>query len=108
MGFAGALMALSPAGSRLLGLARGVAVASGFASLATFWPRDYWSTDLGPLRNKYLGAEVPFAKLHLLDTNIEMTERNARILAGKASRLRVAMVLLAVAVLLTAIALGLR
>jgi hypothetical protein len=108
MGFAGALVALAPAGSRvMLGFARAGAVASGLASLATFWPRDYWSTDLRPLRNKYLAAEVPFAKLHLLDTKIEMTERNATTLAEKASRLRIAMVLLAVAVLLTAIARGL-
>lgn len=107
LGFAGALVAL---GSRqtyvLVDLGRGVGVLSGFLSLWTFWPRRYWSTDLRPFRNKYLAAEPEFTRLRLLDTQVDMAERMAGILQDKAMRLKLAMVALAVAVLLTAIGLG--
>lgn len=107
LGFAGALVAL---GSRqthvLVDLGRVAAVISCSPSLWTFWPRRYWSTDLRPFRDKYLAAEPEFARLRLLDTQVDMAERMAGILRHKATRLKLAMVALAVAVLLTAIGLG--
>ena len=79
LGFAGALVALAPARPEvLLSLARAAAVVSGFLCLSTFWPRRYWSTDLRPLRDKYLAAEPSFTRLRLLDTQIDhdRAERN--------------------------------
>jgi len=87
LGFAGALVALSREGSSLaLQLGRGLGVLSGFLSLWTFWPRRFWSTDLRPLRDKYLAAEPAFSKLRLLDTHIEMAERVAEVIRRKAIR----------------------
>ena len=108
LGFAGALVALSREGSSLvLQLGRGLGVLSGFLSLWTFWPRRFWTTDLRPLRDKYLAAEPAFSRLRLVDTHIEMAERMAEVIRGKAMTLRLAMVSLAVAVLLVAVGLGL-
>lgn len=107
LGFAGALVALAPDRTALLALlGRAVAVLSGFLALWTVWPRRYWSTNLRPLRDKYLAAEAEFTALQLLDTQIDMAERMAGILHGKATHLKRAMVSLAAAVLLTGIGLG--
>ena len=84
LGFAGALVALvSGRRTTLVELGRTVAVLSGFLSLWTFWPRRYWSTDLRPLREKYLAAEPEFTRLRLLDTHIEMAERMAESFEGR-------------------------
>ena len=100
-------MALAPGRALLLvESGRALAVLSGFLSLWTFWPRRYWSTDLRPFRDKYLAAEPEFARLRLLDTQIDMAERMGSILRSKATRLKLAMITLAVAVLLTGIGLG--
>jgi hypothetical protein len=108
LGFAGALVALAPRGAELLlALGRALAVVSGFLCLSAFWPRRYWSTNLRPFRDKYLPAELEFTKIHLPDTQIGMAERMSGILASKATRLKVAMIALALAVFLTAVGIGL-
>jgi len=70
------------------------------------WPRRFWSTNLRSLRDKYLAAEPEFTLLQVLDTPIEMAERTASILHGKATHLKRALVALAAAVLLIGIGLG--
>jgi hypothetical protein len=108
LGFAGALVALSRGSSVWpITIGRGLGALSGFLSLWTFWPRRFWNTDLRPFRDKYLAAEPAFSNLKLLDTHIEMAERMAEIIRRKATTLRLAMVALALAVLLTAVGLGL-
>ena len=101
-------MALAPPRTELLlGLGRGLAVVCGFLCLWTFWPRRYWSTNRRPFRDKYLAAEVEFAKtVHLLDTQIGMADRMSETLASKAMRLKLAMFALALAVFLTAVGIG--
>ncbi len=47
-----------------------------------------------------------FTRLRLLDTQIDMAERTARVVQSKAVRLKLAMIALAVSVLLTGIGLG--
>jgi len=107
LGFAGALVALAPPRAKLLlDLGRALAVVCGFLCLWTFWPRRYWSTNLRPFREKYLAAELEFTKIHLLDTQIGMAHRMSEILATKAMRLKLAMIALALAVLLTAVGIG--
>ena len=107
LGFAGALVALAPPRAELLlDLGRALAVVCGFLCLWTFWPRRYWSTSLRPFRDKYLASELEFAKIHLLDTQIGMADRRSETLASKAMRLKLAMLALALAVLLTAGGIG--
>ena len=108
LGFAGALVALTPGGSPgLANPGRWLAIVSGFLALWTFWPRRYWSTNLRPFRDKYLVAEPAFTAIRLLDTQIDMIERMGSILKSKAVRLKASMVALASAVLLVGIGLGL-
>jgi hypothetical protein len=108
LGFAGALVALnSSPGSVLVGAGRFFGVGSGLAALTTFWPRRYWNIDLASFRDRYLAAEPGFAKLRLLDTQIEMARLGTAVLDQKATRLKIAMGALSVAVLLTASGLGL-
>ena len=107
LGFAGALVALAPAGSIvLIDIGRAVAVASGGFALWTVWPRRVWATDLRALRDLYLPADPLFARLRLLDTQIQMAESLADLLSRKALRLKLGMALLLSAALLTAIGLG--
>jgi hypothetical protein len=106
LGFAGALVALAPTGALLVDLGRLAAAASGIVALWTFWPRGYWSTNLLELRNLYLAAEPGFTKLNLLDTQIEMSRQLGLVLRGKATRLKLAMGILAVGALLTALGLA--
>ena len=108
LGFAGALVALTPGNARGLATAgRWLAIASGFLALWTFWPRRYWSIDLRPFRDKYLSAEPSFTAIRLLDTQIDMIERMGLTLSSKAVRLKTSMLTLASAVLLVGIGLGL-
>src|SRR6266545_4911544 len=90
----------------LLGLGR-VAVLAGLASLWAFWPRQFDTLDLYTLRQKYLSAELRFTKLTVLDTQVAIIESAAAFLNGKAKRVKLAMALLAVAVVLIAIGLEL-
>jgi hypothetical protein len=107
LGFAGAIVALTPSGRHLLvELGRAVAAVSGLSALWSFWPRRYWNIDLQTLRDRYLAAEPGFARLRLLDTQIDMAESMRSSVAIKALRLKVAMAALAVAVVLTAGGLG--
>jgi len=106
LGFSGAIVALAPADAPLLGLGR-VAVLAGLASLWAFWPRQFDTLDLYTLRQKYLSAELRFTKLTVLDTQVAIIESAAAFLNGKAKRVKLAMALLAVAVVLIAIGLEL-
>jgi hypothetical protein len=91
LGFAGALIALSPAGNVLIHVGRLAAMASGFLALAAFWPRGYWGTNTRRLREKYLASEPDFTKLNLLDTQIAMAETVRAVLLKKARPLKAAM-----------------
>ncbi len=55
------------------------------------------------LRDKYLGAEPAFTKLVVLDTDIAMMLATAHLMERKALKLKGAMSLLAMAVLLIAV-----
>jgi len=107
LGFSGAIVALAPADAPLLGLGRVAAVPAGLASLWAFWPRQFDTLDLYTLRQKYLSAELRFTKLTVLDTQVAIIESAAAFLNGKAKRVKLAMALLAVAVVLIAIGLEL-
>jgi hypothetical protein len=108
LGFAGAVVALAPAGSLvLINIGRFAAVASGAFALWTVWPRRVWATDLRTLRDLYLPADPHFARLRLLDTQIQMAESLGAALSRKALRLKLGMALLLAAVLLTAAGPGL-
>jgi hypothetical protein len=88
LGFAGALVALSPSGGLLVNLGRGAAVLSGLLALWTFWPRRYWAMNLRNLRDLYIASEPSFTQLRILDTQIEMTEQLSGALHSKARRLK--------------------
>jgi len=103
LGFAGALVAFAPSGHFLLQATRYVASVSAVLALWTFWPRRFWATNLRPLRDLYLAAEEPFTRLRLLDTQILMVESFGRDLNKKAWRLKLAMAVLALAAVLTAL-----
>jgi hypothetical protein len=101
LGFAAALIALSPTGALLAHVGRVTAAISGFLALAAFWPRGYWGTDTRQLRDKYLGSETAFTTLHLLDTQVAMAETLRSLLLTKARLLKLAMVGLATAATFT-------
>jgi hypothetical protein len=103
LGFAAALIALSPTGPLLAHLGRVTAAISGFLSLAAFWPRGYRGTNTRRLRDKYLASDAAFTRLHLLDTQVAMAETMRPILLTKARLLKMAMVGLAMAATLTVI-----
>ena len=103
LGFAGALVAFAPGGHVLIQTARYVASVSALLALWTFWPRRFWATDLRHLRDLYLAAEEQFTRLRLLDTQILMVETFGRELSRKAWRLKLAMTVLALAAILTAV-----
>jgi hypothetical protein len=92
----------------LLQLGRFSAVASGLLALWTFWPRGFKTVRLVALRDLYLRAEEPFTELHILDAQIEMAQETARVIRGKARRLKASMVALASSTLLTAIGFAVR
>lgn len=102
LGFAGAVVAFAPGGHLVIQLAWYVAAVSALLALWTFWPRRFWTTELGHLRDLYLAADEPFTRLRLLDTQILMVEASSRDLNRKAWRLKLAMTVLAIAALLTA------
>jgi hypothetical protein len=105
LGFAGALIALSPAGIWLvLDAGRAAALIAAYFALWTFWPRWIPITDLLELRQHYRSSDESFTKLALLDSQIEMVRRSRAILRDKAWRLRCSMASLGVASLLTAAA----
>jgi hypothetical protein len=104
LGFAGALVALTPGAQHLVtDFGRLSAVVAGLAALWAFLPRKYDVTNVSALRRKYLAAEQAFTKVHLLDSQIVMLESTAEVLRRKARRIKAAMVALATAVILVAI-----
>jgi hypothetical protein len=72
-------------------------------SLWTFWPRRHLRTDIRSLRVAYLSSDPSFTRLHVLDTQIGVSEDVEQVLGGEALRLKIAMALLAVAVLLASL-----
>ncbi|MBA2273701.1 MAG: hypothetical protein H0W21_07355 [Actinobacteria bacterium] len=78
------------------------AVGAALLSLWAFLPRKYPVLDTRKLRDRYLRADPGFTKLHLLDTQIRMEEVASALLDRKAFRLKLAVGLLAIAVLLIA------
>jgi len=105
LGFAGALVALAPdRADPLIVIGRFGAVLSGMAALGSFWPRQYWLTDLRVLRDKYLTAQIEFTKLNVLDATVAESAQARNMLILKARLLKAAMVSLALAVLCVAAA----
>jgi hypothetical protein len=102
LGFAGALVVLARTPGFHAAVGRSAAVLSGLLSVASFWPRRFWHTDLRELRDSYLAAEPEFTRLRLLDTQILSAERIQRTLVQKATLLKAAMIALAMSVLLSA------
>ena len=101
LGFAGALAALAPRTLNIVvDLGRLAAVVGALTALWAFWPRTFPVTELRPLRDLYLGADPRFTELRLLDTHIEIAGLAHTRLLKKASRLKLAMMTLAVAALL--------
>jgi disulfide bond formation protein DsbB len=100
LGFAGALVALTPRHvNALLVIGRIGAVLSAFLGLSTFWPRDVWSEEVPELRARYLAADLAFTKLRLLDTLVNAATATRAVVRSKAFRLKLAMIALAVAIL---------
>jgi hypothetical protein len=71
LGFAGALIALTPgANNPWLDVGRAFGAIAAAVSLGAFWPRAYFLIDIRQLRDRYLGADPAFAKLKILDAQI--------------------------------------
>ncbi|MGH2662778.1 MAG: hypothetical protein ACRDH8_08200 [Actinomycetota bacterium] len=108
LGFAGALIALSPQDASLMvDTGRAFAVLAAGAALWAFWPRKYQITNLRVLRDRYLAADQLFTLQRILDTSISMTGETFVALRAKAWRLKAAMSFLAVAAALLASGLAL-
>lgn len=98
LGFAGVLVALSGKIEPLFGrIGLGLAAVAALMGVWSFLPRRFPVLDLVRLRERYLTAEPEFTTLHLLDTRLEMWRLASQTLAGKALRLKVALLLLALA-----------
>jgi hypothetical protein len=102
LGFAGAIVALGAAHDLIAAFGRFAAAIAGLLAIWTYVPRKLEITDVHALRRKYLGAEREFTKLVLLDTQISMFKATKYLLDVKARRLKYAMTLLAIAVVLAA------
>ena len=108
LGFAGTLIALA-GGLPLTGRLPAALVLAGSAAaaVASFWPRRLPSLAVIELRD-YLSAEMPFTKLTLHDTYLEMIEEGSSAIHAKARLLKLAMGLLGAggAILAIGVALG--
>jgi hypothetical protein len=102
LGFAGVLGAIANGSEQLTIAGRIAAVGAALLSLWAFLPRKYPVLDTRKLRDRYLRADPGFTKLHLLDTQMRMEEEASALLDRNASRLKLAVGLLAVGVLLSA------
>ena len=102
LGFSGVLVAIAEGLEPLASAGRVAAGASGLLSMWAFLPRNYPVVDTRKLRDRYLRADPSFTKLHLLDTQIKMEQDASKLLHVKALRLKFAVSLLALAVLLVA------
>ena len=107
LGFSGAFVALAPTDNAVMAFGRIAAVLTGLLSLWAFWPRRLGVLNLYVLRQKHLSADPRFTKLSLLDTQVAMIRSTASLLERKAIRLKWAMALQAVAVILVGAGLGL-
>ncbi len=101
LGFSGVLAALASDESALRLPSRLVAAIAALVAMWSFLPRRFPVLDLRGFRERYLRANLEFAKLHLLDTMIRMEEQASIVLERKARRLRLAIGLLAIAVVLS-------
>jgi hypothetical protein len=109
LGFAGALVALTPTEDHLLvDVGRMAAVLAAALALWAFWPRRYSVTNLRVLRDRYLTADPRFTQKTLLDTHIQMAEQINESLRRKVWRVKAAMVALGAAALLVAIGVSVR
>lgn len=101
LGLGGILIGLSPEHLDLLRLLGQVAAGAG-AAVAVWAMLPRVSGGLSPrqVRDKYLMTDLEITKLKLLDTRIWLYEQDEQRLARKAQRLRVAVVVLAIAVAL--------
>jgi hypothetical protein len=108
LGFAGALVALSPSHHGIfIAAGRWTAVLSGLLAPASFWPRQYWQVDLRELRDGYVAAEPSFTRLKLLDSEIVMEGRVRETIELKVNLLKFAISALGLAVLLSSVSLAL-
>ena len=97
LGFAGALVALSPSGRSIpVGLGKLAALMSAILAISTFWPRRFWNLDVRAVRDEYLAVDPRFAELRILDTQIAIAKRNDGALARRGGQLKAAMVALGV------------
>ena len=102
LGFSGAMAAIGFAhgeGSRLPGLV--LAVLAAVLALAAIVPAQFPTWQLTDLR-RYVGAEPDLTRLVLLDTTIVMIQRIKRRLEWKARCLKVAVIVLTLAIAATA------
>jgi hypothetical protein len=101
LGFAGVLIALSPAFEGLdgIGAFASAALAAGL-SLASFWPRDFPVFDLTGL-GSYAVSELAFTQIRMLDTLRIMLVEGQTLLRVKALRLKLAVISLSVSAVLT-------
>ncbi|MGH2596912.1 MAG: hypothetical protein ACRDH7_13220 [Actinomycetota bacterium] len=101
LGFAGALIALSPSGrSVIIGIGKVSALASAIFAIATFWPRRFWNVDVRSLRDDYLAVEPHLAEVRVLDTMIAIAKQNDETLARRGRQLKVSMSALGMAAFL--------
>jgi hypothetical protein len=107
LGFSGALVALAPSDNAVVAVGRITSVLAGLGSLWAFWPRKLGVLNVYVLRQKYISSDPRFTKLSLLDTQIAMLRSAASLLHRKSIRLKWAMALLVVAVILVGVGLGL-
>jgi prefoldin subunit 5 len=103
LGFAGVLIGLgasaqvSVSGKLIFQAGLGVAVLAALSAAWAFLPRGYPVLEVYQLRQSYLTAPEAETQLRLLDTQIEMVKQATMTLQRKGSRVRAAVVCLAIA-----------
>ena len=108
LGFAGVLIALGNDSASLPGFVSIVAAALAAATAVTaFWPRGFPSIDPRRL-GEYAVSDIAFTKLTVLDTLEVMLVETGRVLDSKSRRLKLALVSLTAAAVLTAVELIVR
>jgi len=102
LAFAGALAAFAPAQTFfLVRLGRLTAIAAAALAAYSLVPRDY--PVLSPLAlRKYLGEDPNITRIRILDTKIKAADEAAAVIRSKSKRLKRAIVVLSLAVVLVA------
>jgi hypothetical protein len=101
LGFAGALVALTQGSRGALSLAGRLPIALAVLfSLATFFPRGFPVTDVGELRDSYVGSDIGFTKRRILDARVKAWRETHDLLMTKSLRLTLSVVLLAAGVVI--------